>query len=126
MMRKLILFTCFAMIFWIGDQTQDPGAQQSADSSKGAARSQEDTPDFAELARIFNLRCTMCHIGAQPPLGLRLDSYANLMKCLGREDDARALLNRGMIGLDEGRDTPDYIDANSLLESLAVRRQISG
>ena len=58
MMRKLTFFTCFAVIIWIGGQTQDPGAQQSADSQEGVAQSRKDTPDFADVAAVFNQRCS--------------------------------------------------------------------
>lgn len=81
MIRILTFFSCLAVILWIGGQTQGLDAQQSsAGPPKGAAQLPKDTPDFADVAAVFNQRCTLCHSGAQPPLGLRLDSYANLTK----------------------------------------------
>ena len=47
--------------------------------AKKAVHPQKETPDFAEGAPIFNQCCTMCHGGDRSPLGLELDSYANLM-----------------------------------------------
>lgn len=35
---------------------------------------------YADLAPIFNTRCTLCHAGPSAPLGLALDSYANVIK----------------------------------------------
>jgi uncharacterized membrane protein len=35
---------------------------------------------YADVAPIFNQRCIMCHRGETPPHGLRLDSYAHIMK----------------------------------------------
>ena len=80
MMRPVIFFTCFGVMLWIGAQAQDVGAQQAAGPQAGTAQSQTGTPVFADVAAVINQRCTMCHSGAQPPLGLRLDSYANLTK----------------------------------------------
>jgi mono/diheme cytochrome c family protein len=36
--------------------------------------------DYDAVAPLFAARCVMCHSGPQAPLGLRLDSYDNLMK----------------------------------------------
>ncbi len=79
MIRLSILFMCLAVILWIGDQPPNLCAQQAADSQQEAEQSQEVLPVYADVAPIFNQRCIMCHSGAQSPLGLRLDSYANLM-----------------------------------------------
>lgn len=35
---------------------------------------------YADLAPIFNTRCTLCHAGTSAPLGLALDSYASVIK----------------------------------------------
>ena len=35
---------------------------------------------FADVSPIFEKRCTRCHSDPKPPKGLRLDSYANVMK----------------------------------------------
>ena len=78
-MRILTFFTCFTVIVWIGGKPLNLGAQQAAGSQKEAVQLEEVVPVYADVAPIFNQRCTMCHSGDQPPLGLELDSYANLM-----------------------------------------------
>ncbi len=78
MIRILTILTCLAVIVCLGSQAPDLDAQQSAAPQAGEVQAQKDALDFADVAAIFNQRCTMCHSGAQPPLGLRLDSYANL------------------------------------------------
>jgi len=37
------------------------------------------TVTYADVGKIFSQSCTVCHSGASPPLGLRLDSYANVL-----------------------------------------------
>jgi len=34
---------------------------------------------YADVGKIFGQSCTVCHSGSSPPLGLRLDNYANVM-----------------------------------------------
>ncbi len=58
----------------------DFGAQQSEGAQTELSQPSNYIPAFADVAPIFNQRCTICHSGDQPPLGLELDSYANLMK----------------------------------------------
>lgn len=36
-------------------------------------------PTYADVAPIFNSRCTVCHTGASAPKGLRLDSYESIL-----------------------------------------------
>lgn len=53
--------------------------------SEGATDKQTEghfvnSPTYAGLASLFNGRCVMCHSGSKPPVGLRLDSYANIRK----------------------------------------------
>lgn len=37
-------------------------------------------PSYKDVAPIFQTRCIQCHAGPKPPLGLRLDSYEDIMK----------------------------------------------
>ena len=39
----------------------------------------QEGPTFADVAPIFEGRCTMCHSGAGAPLGLRLDAYDDVL-----------------------------------------------
>ena len=43
------------------------------------AQAQGD-PTYAEVAPILAQRCVLCHSGATPPLGLRLDSFDAVVK----------------------------------------------
>jgi mono/diheme cytochrome c family protein len=45
-----------------------------------AATVHAESVTYADLAPIFNTRCTLCHAGSSAPLGLALDSYANVIK----------------------------------------------
>lgn len=45
-----------------------------------AAPVHAESVTYADLAPIFNTRCTLCHAGASAPLGLALDSYTNVIK----------------------------------------------
>jgi uncharacterized membrane protein len=38
-----------------------------------------ESASFTEVGQIFSQRCTMCHVGAKPAAGLRLDSHSNAM-----------------------------------------------
>jgi mono/diheme cytochrome c family protein len=40
----------------------------------------QGTPSYAQVAPILRERCIVCHHGETAPLGLRLDSYAGVMK----------------------------------------------
>lgn len=44
-----------------------------------AATVRAESVTYADLAPIFNTRCTLCHAGSSAPLGLALDSYANVI-----------------------------------------------
>jgi uncharacterized membrane protein len=44
-----------------------------------SARAQ-GTPDYADVAPILQQRCVMCHSGAAPAAGLRLDSLQALLE----------------------------------------------
>jgi uncharacterized membrane protein len=41
--------------------------------------SQPTRVTYADVEKIFSRDCTACHSGSNPPFGLRLDSYANVM-----------------------------------------------
>jgi uncharacterized membrane protein len=43
------------------------------------AQQPQESVTYAAVAPVFNQRCIMCHSGAAPPHGLRLDSYAQVM-----------------------------------------------
>lgn len=45
----------------------------------GRALAQEAPPTWAEIGPFLRERCTLCHIGPEAPLGLRLDSYEGAM-----------------------------------------------
>jgi uncharacterized membrane protein len=44
------------------------------DHSSGPTRA-----TYADVGRIFNQSCVVCHSGSSPPAGVRLDTYANIM-----------------------------------------------
>ena len=43
------------------------------------AGAQPTEPAYADVQAIFGERCTLCHSGEQPPLGLGLDSFESVM-----------------------------------------------
>jgi uncharacterized membrane protein len=43
------------------------------------AQQSQASVSYADVASIFNQRCIMCHSGATPPHGLKLDSYASIV-----------------------------------------------
>ncbi len=58
---------------WSGDYgSQGPHRAQLAQAAGQGAT-------YADVSPIFEKHCLMCHSGAKPPNGLRLDSYANVM-----------------------------------------------
>jgi cytochrome c5 len=40
----------------------------------------QEAPDWSHVGKLFAERCTMCHSGDAPPLGLRLDTYEGARK----------------------------------------------
>lgn len=49
-------------------------------TGSGQGQQQGKTPTYTDVAPIFDEHCIMCHAGAKPPHGLKLDSYTNVME----------------------------------------------
>ena len=64
---------------------------------------------YADVEKIFSQDCTICHSGSNPPFGLRLDTYANIMAgsqtgpvvIPGKPDESK--LVRRVSGIDQPR-----------------------
>jgi len=85
----LMYFCCFLTIMGIayfgGELVFAAKSTGTASLDDGnASQFQTGQIAYADAAKIFRQRCTMCHAGSNPPDGLRLDSYENIMA--GGED----------------------------------------
>jgi hypothetical protein len=70
-MRHLVFVALLLFVAGVAVTTSLSNAQ---DGKAGTA------PTYSDVAAIFQTRCITCHAGAHPPEGLRLDTYANVMK----------------------------------------------
>jgi uncharacterized membrane protein len=76
-----LFFTVVAMFFSGGQgrgAQQIPSPESGLTTQEGQPLQQKGLPVYADVALVFNKRCTMCHRGSQAPLGLRLNSYDNI------------------------------------------------